>query len=773
VFKFLTKFIKNSSLSLMSLVFSGLIVFGGVYFYMAIHLPDVSQLKEMSKQIPLRIYTSDGKLIREFGEKKRSPTTIDKVPQQLRRAILDTEDQRFYEHRGVDFVGLVRAAKAFVSSGRRSQGASTITMQVARNFFLNRKKTFARKINEILLAFKINKTFTKEEVFELYLNKIYCGNRAYGVAAAAQVYYGKPLDELTLAQMAMIAGLPQAPSRDNPIVNPKAAKERRNHVLQRMLENKHVNLDEYNTAVSAPIVATYHEPQTQVWAPYVAEMARSEAFAKYGEAAYDSGIKVYTTIDSRLQNIANQSLRDGLLAYDQRHGYRGPERHLAPGSRVYWQHKLRNISTISDLQPAAVIKSNNTTITALLKDGKTIDISPDNFAWAHPQLTSGDIIRVYKIAADQWRLAQLPEIEGAIVALDPKNGALLALGGGFSFADSFFNRAIQADRQTGSSFKPFIYSAALEKGFTLASVINDAPIVLTDPQTKNLWRPQNDTRIFYGPTRLRTALKYSRNLVSIRLLQSIEIPYAINYLKNFGFKDYHELPPALSLALGSGTTTPLKMTVAYAAFANGGYKITPFFINSTVDANNKNIFQARPIIIPEEAELSNDLPLAPQIISPQNAYLITDVLKDVVKAGAARRAVSLKRNDLAGKSGTSNDQVDAWFSGFNSDLVTTVWVGFDQPQSTHEHGARAALPMWLQFMQEALVDKPEHSIKQPYGITTVRIDPLTGLLAAPEQENAIFELFIEETVPQNTASDPTLGEEAVEEGYDISSSPLF
>ena len=757
----------------MSLVFSGLIIFGGVYFYIAIRLPDISQLKEMGKQTPLRIYTSDNKLICEFGEKKRIPITLNHVPKQLMQAILDTEDQRFYEHRGVDFMGLLRATKAFIISGKKSQGASTITMQVARNFFLHRKKTFVRKLDEILLAFKIDATFSKEEILELYLNKIYYGNRAYGIAAASQVYYGKALDELILAQIAMLAGLPQAPSRDNPIANPAAARTRRNHVLQRMLENDHINLGAYNAAVSAPVAANYHELKTEVSAPYVAEMARHIIIAKYGDSAYDAGIKVYTTIDSRLQTIANKSLHDGILTYDQRHDYRGPEGHLAPGSRVYWRHKLRNIPVISDLQPAAIINANNRTITALLNNGKVIEISAENFAWAHPQLTSGDIIRVHKTSDQQWKLAQLPDIEGTIVALDPKNGAILALSGGFSYAESNFNRAIQADRQTGSSFKPFIYSAALEKGFTLASVINDAPIVLTDPHTKTIWRPQNDTQTFYGPTRLRTALIRSRNLVSIRLLQSIGIPYAIDYLKKFGFSEPHEMPPTLSLTLGSGTTTPLKMAVGYAMFANGGYKIVPFCINSIVDANNKNIFQAQPLTVPTTTELENNLSIAPRIITLQNAYLITDTLKDVVKNSAARKAIPLRRRDLAGKTGTTNDQIDAWCVGFNNDLVTAIWMGFDQPRSTYEHGVRAVFPMWIQFMQTALANQPEHSLKQPEGITTVRIDPKTGLLAAPEQKDAIFEIFTIDTVPKNTSTSSSTATEDSFDLEDATENPLF
>lgn len=740
----------------MSLVFSGLIVFGGVYFYMIIRLPDVNQLKKMSKQIPLRIYTSDGKFVSEFGEKKRIPITLNQVPAQLMHAVLDTEDQRFYEHRGVDFLGLLRAAKAFITSGKKSQGASTITMQVVRDCFLNRQKTFARKLNEILLAFKIEDNFSKEEILELYLNQIYFGNRAYGIAAAAQVYYGKQLNELSLAQIAMIAGLPQAPSRVNPIINPMAARERRNHVLQRMLERGHINLMEYNAAISAPIAASYHELQTEILAPYVAEMVRNYIVAQYGDAAYASGMKIYTSINARLQTLANQALHDGILAYDQRHGYRGPEGHLAPESHAYWRHKLRSIPIFSDLLPAAVISITPQAIKALLSNGTTIAINADNFAWARPQLTSGDIIRVYKTAHNQWRLAQLPEVAGAIIALDPKNGAILALSGGFSYADSSYNRAIQAERQPGSSFKPFIFSAALEKGFTLASVINDAPFVLVDPHTKIEWRPQNDSKIFYGPTRLREALERSRNLASIRLLQSIGIPYTVDYLKKFGFAGA-EVPPSLSLALGTGIITPLKMTEGYAVFANGGYKVSSFFINSIVDADNKVIFQT---------QSPNDSTSASRVITPQNAYIMTEALKGVITSGSGQGALAIKRNDLAGKTGTSNDTIDAWFLGFNSDLVATVWLGFDQPRSTHEHGAQAALPIWAQFMQNALANKPEHSMKQPESITTIRIDPTTGLLAEPEQQDAIFEIFTTATAPNSTAAEqPEISK--------INTAPLF
>lgn len=666
--KHLRKFIKNSSMTLMSLVFTGLIGFGCIYFYMVINLPDVNQLKDIHLQVPLRVYSADDKLIGEFGEKKRIPVTFDQVPPKLVQAILDTEDQRYYEHNGVDFIGLVRAGKAVLASGRLSQGASTITMQVARNYFFSPEKTFTRKINEILLALKIDSEFSKKEILELYLNKIYVGQRAYGVAAAAQIYYGKNLSQLTISEMAMIAGLPQAPSRDNPVVNPKGAIERRNHVLLRMYENGHLTKAEYKTALAAGVNDVVSSGiQSELEAPYLAEMVRNTLYKQLGDKIYDDGYKVYTTIDSHLQTSANKSLRDGLIKYDLRHGGKGAS----------------------------------------------------------------------------------PKVEGALVALNTKNGAILALTGGFSYARSNFNRAIQSGRQSGSAFKPFIYSAALEKGYTLASMINDAPIALEIPGTGTIWKPQNDTQNFLGLMSLRKALILSQNLVSIRLLQAIGVPYAVEYVKRFGF-DGDEVPATPSLALGTTAISPLKLAAGYAAFANGGYKIIPYFVERIEDRDSKILFQAKPPIVPNIE--TSDPAYAPRILTPQNAYLITNALKGVIyQGGTGKKALSLNRSDLAGKTGTTNTTKDAWFCGYNNDLVATVWVGYDQPQSLHEHAAASALPIWIDFMNDALLGKPEHSLPEPTGITTARIDPLTGKLARPNQKNAIFETFSNDTVPTEVA----------------------
>jgi|WetSurMetagenome_2_1015567.scaffolds.fasta_scaffold38741_2 penicillin-binding protein 1A len=755
---FLQRILKSSSLSLMSLVFSGLIILGGIYFYMALRLPDVMQLKEKAIQNPLKIFTVNGKLIGEFGEKKRIPVTLNQIPKQLIEAILDTEDQRYYEHKGVDFFSLLRAARVVMSSGKKSQGASTITMQVARNFFLNREKTYTRKLNEILLALKIDNTFSKEEILELYLNNIYLGQRAYGVAAAAQIYYGKSLNELTLPQIATLAGLPQAPSRENPIVNPNAAKERRNHVLERMLNNNHIDIAMYNSAVASPITTSYHETITEVQAPYVAEMVRQALVAQFGEAIYESGAKVYTTIDSRLQDITNQSLRNGILSYDKRHGYRGSEGHISLSSNKSWIKQLRNIETVNGLYPAAIVKVNEHQIEALLGTGITITISTEGFDWIGEAptniLSKGSIIRVQLNAQNIWELTQLPKIEGALVALNPNDGAILALSGGFAYGKSNFNRVMQAERQAGSAFKPFIYSAAFAKGYTLASVINDAPVVLMDPATNNLWRPQNDSEQFYGPTRLRIGLIESRNVVSIRLLQAIGIPYTVDYLTKFGFAA-NRLPATPSLALGTANVTPLNMATGFAVFANGGYKVEPYFLSKITDpSGNKILFQATPAVAADKVpdNVAKNTPLAPHIITAQNSYLMTNVLQDVIMRGTGKIASALNRKDLAGKTGTTNDLVDGWFCGYNSDLVAVTWVGFDQPQTLYEHGAQTALPIWTDFIGKALAGKPEHTMAVPPGITTTRIDPYSGFLATPEQRDAIFEIFTNETVPTTYAS---------------------
>lgn len=723
-----------------------------------------------------------------FGIKFNKPPVIGidissstvKVPPLLIDAILATEDQRYYEHPGVDPIGLMRAAIQLIVTGTKSQGGSTITMQVARNFFLSPKKTFTRKFREILLALKIDSEFSKQKVLELYLNKIYLGNRAYGVSAAAHVYYGKKLSDLTLPQMAMIAGLPKAPSALNPLANPVAARDRRDHVLWRMHDKHFISTAEYEAARHTPLTASYHDEPISVYAPYVAEMVRDAMVEHYGKkAAYDDGFNVYTTVSSKDQMDANNALQDTLIAYDKRHGYRGPTANWgsinSPDTLQTWAKKLALLPTIGPLQPAVVTKVKSKSAQALLGSGEIITIPWQGIVWAKREiknlawgavpktasnvLKQGDLIHVQQLKNDNWTLAQVPQVQGALVALNPKNGAILAMVGGFDFDQSNFNRVIQAERQPGSSFKPFVYAAALAKGYTLATLINDAPVVVNDPSEEMLWRPQNDTRRFYGPTRVRVGLMQSRNLVSIRLLQDIGPDYAADYTARFGF-DPEKLPHTLSLALGSALVTPLEMATGYAVFANGGYKVSPYLIDHITDSERKVIYQAEPKLACEDCVNLNDsqdhYPIAPevqakQVISPQIAYLMTSAMQSVIKHGTGRAALVLKRSDLAGKTGSTNDLKDAWFSGFNSDIVTTAWVGFDQPKSLHEYGAQVALPMWIDFMKHALKGKPENSMTEPPDIITAKIDPKSGLLAYPGERNAIFEIFRKQYAPTQIA----------------------
>lgn len=749
------------SLSLMALMVSCLL-----YIYLESQLPNVSQLENVQYKVPLRIYTADKKLIAEYGAQRRFPIAYHQVPPLLVHAILSTEDQRFFNHLGVDVLGLARAGLQLIKTGRKDQGGSTITMQVARNFFLSRKKTFLRKFNEILLAIKIDSELSKEKILELYLNKIYLGNRAYGVAAAAKVYYGKKLTELTLAQIAMIAGLPQAPSSQNPIANPTAAIKRRNHVLSRMLEQGIINQHDYQQAVTAPITASYHGRTTEVNAPYVAEMIRISLYKHFGKKAYTKGYRVYTTIDSRLQQAATKALEKQLLNYDERHGYRGPAgkvKHADITTALrHIEDELKKYPTIEDLLPAIVTHVEDHAIKVALPQNVTHTISWSGLRWAKKQyedgrlgpspktasdiVTQGDIVYI-RSSGKHWSLSQIPEVEASLVSLAPYDGSIRALIGGFNFNTSNFNRATQAKRQPGSSFKPFIYAAALNHGFSLASIINDAPIVLDDPSQQHLWRPHNDSRRFYGPTRLRIGLIRSRNLVSIRLLNAIGIGNAINFLQRMGFEK-EDLPHSLSLALGSLSVTPLQLASAYAIFANGGFKIEPHLINKITDPKGHTILKALPTV----ACLSNQcssIPTnqhAPQVLSHQVAYLITSALKDVIQHGTGRKAKVLNRLDLAGKTGTTNNQRDAWFAGFNGDNVTVTWMGYDEPKSLKEYAASTALPMWIDYMKIALAGKEEKTLAMPSNLISVRIDPSTGLRTNNTQ-TSIFEIFRQENVP--------------------------
>ncbi len=724
--------------------------------YLNASLPNVEELTQTQLQVPLSVYSKDGKLMSQFGEYRRSPVKLDQVPQGLIDAVLATEDHRFYQHTGVDLIGLFRAAHhMLIAGGGKGQGGSTITMQVARNFYLTPEKTFIRKFNEILLALKIEREFTKDQILELYLNKIYLGNRAYGVVAAAQVYYGKTLDQLTLPEMAMIAGLPQAPSRLNPITNPKGAKARRKHVLDRMFEYGFIDQKDYESAINAPLTESYHGPRVEVEAPYAAEMVRQLLYAQLGDKIYTDGLKAYTTIDSREQAAANIALENGLLAYDKRHGYRGP---IETNGNL---ELLKDTPNTGPLIPALVTKTTSDSATVMLADEQTLTIPWSGLSWARKDLGQGRLGAYPKVVNDifkkdaiiyilknneddTYRLAQIPQVQGALVAMDPNNGAIQALVGGFSFYANNFNAASQAKRQPGSSFKPFIYSAALENGFNAGSIINDSPIVIADTPN-SLWRPQNDNERFYGPTTLRMGLARSRNLVSIRLLDSMGIDTAIDYAARFGF-DPSTMPKGLSLALGTLETTPLEMTAAFSVFANGGYKVTPYLFDYLTNENDVIMIRNHttlactvcdPILLNEQ----NASP-APQVITSANAYIMTDILKDVIKKGTGRRALVLEREDLAGKTGSTNDHRDAWFVGFNHDLVASVWFGYERNRDLGkgEYAAQTALPVWINFMREALQDKPESSLKQPDDVIFVRTNSST------------FELFTKETIPSASNS---------------------
>src|SRR5579885_419885 len=740
------------------------ILVASVLYYMEFELPDIDALNTVQLQVPLQIFTHDGKLIATFGEKRRIPIPYDQIPKPLIQAFLATEDQRYFQHSGVDIQGLGRAAVQLLLTGRKLQGGSTITMQVARSFYLTRNKTFGRKLREILLAIKIEHKLTKEKILELYLNKVFFGNRAYGVGAAAEIYYGKHLNELSIDQYAVIAGLPKAPSTLNPLANPQAPIKRRDHVLSRMREQGYINEATFNKAVNAPLNASYHDIQTEVKAPYVAELVREQLEQVYGDSIYTDGFKVYTTIDSSLQNAANRSVRDNLLAYDQRHGYRGPLENLGDPSldnMSKWEEILRKKPVVNGLEPAAVVEMTKQTITVLRSNGNLTVIPWNGLSWARKQINAynlcskprradqilklGDVVLI-NATQQGYQLAQMPKAEAGLVALNPQNGSILAMTGGFDYQNSKFNRITSAQRQPGSSFKPFVYSAALEKGYTLATVINDAPIVIENTTDNSLWRPQNDTHKFYGPTRLRTAIIESRNLVSIRLLAMMGLPYTVDYLRHFGFVP-SQLPPGLSLALGTAMVTPLQMAQAYAVFANGGLKVAPYVIDTIQNSQDEVIYQAKPLVACNN-NCTKDMAAAPRVITAENAFLITSALHDVIQRGTAKLAKNLGRNDLAGKTGTTQNQVDAWFAGYNPDIVTVTWVGFDQPQSLHEYGAVAALPMWMQFIQYALKGKPENIPPQPPGILSIPIDPMTGKRTSVNNPGAIMEYFMEPYLPE-------------------------
>ncbi len=720
------------------------------------NLPALDSLTDYRPKIPLRIYSNDGALLAEFGEERRAFMPIEKVPRLMQQAIIAAEDERFYEHGGVDTLGVLRAAGANILSGGASQGASTITMQVARNFFLTRERTLTRKFSEALLAIKIEHNLPKNKILELYINQIYLGQRAYGFEAAARTYFGKSLNGLSVAEIAMLAGLPKGPSLYNPVVNPMRATARQHYVLGRMKKLNFIDEQAYQKALKEKLVVRRERRVVDVPADYAAEMVRLTLVQQYGEdKLYNSGYKVVTTIRRSHQEAANLALWRGIVDYDERHGYRGPEKTLRlppPGDArdEFIRDTLRGIDSINGLVPAVVIAASQKALTAMLPEGKRAEVTGTSLklaaAWLDPKAKSGKriypgaIVRLRQNKDGSWRISQLPQIEAALVAVDPNSGAITALVGGFDYSRNKFNHVTQAWRQPGSSFKPFIYSAALEKGYTPASIIEDAPLSLTAEEAGGTpWEPQNYDGTFSGPVRMRTALTKSLNLVSIRILEGIGPQYARDYVQRFGF-DPSRHPPYLTMALGAGSVTPLQLASAYSVFANTGYRVTPYLIDKVYDGSGKLLMESRPQTVTGGAA---------RVLDPRNAFLMTSMMQDVARRGTAARVSQLGRSDLAGKTGTTNDQRDGWFAGFSPDLVAVSWIGFDQPKSLGpgETGAAAALPIWIDFMARALAKTPQKPFVAPEGVVAATIDPESGELL-PEGSAGVTEYFYEENLPQ-------------------------
>ena len=766
----------------------------GLYLYLGPNLPEADTLRDVKLQTPMRVLSQDGLLIGQFGEQKRSPLKFEEIPEHFVDAMLAAEDDQFFEHGGVDMLGLARAITELIATGQKRSGGSTLTMQVARNYFLSLERTFLRKFNEILLAIEIEHALSKEEIFELYVNRVFLGHRAYGFEAAAQTYYGKSLSELNLAQQAMLAGIPKAPSRNNPLSNPEAGKNRRNWILGRMESLDLISAAERKSASAEPVTAAYHGLLVEVDADYVAEMVRQEMLTRFGNDAYNDGYVVHTTVDSKLQIAAKKSLIDGLKTYDSRHGWRGPEQRHPPleGEQtedlwLRWQAALDDMPIIAGLTPAIVTATDVDGADVLGKSGlvhrlhwlgdlaqvrrfRTENLTAAPSKSIEELLSTGDMIRILHDAeSGQWRLTQVPRAQAALVSLNPKDGAIKALVGGMGFELSKFNRATQARRQPGSNFKPFLYAAALESGITTATLINDAPVVLDNLSTDQIWRPENDSGKFYGPTRLREALTFSRNLVSIRVLQRLGVGRFVDYVEQLGF-DTEGMARNLTLALGTHAFTPLEVASGYTILANGGYRVEPYLIERIEDSKGQVVFQADPVVAyakPENSlSVDADAPLrmediliddtpahkqAAQVMDPRASFIVTSMLSDAIQRGTGRRARVLKRDDISGKTGTTNGPRDAWFSGYNQELVTTAWVGFDDYSllGRREFGGTAALPIWIGFMGEALsADAP--NVGMPEGIVRLRIDRASGRRVTGTPENSMLEYFLEEFLPSES-----------------------
>lgn len=840
----------------------GFISFGFLVIQSNASLPDAQSIKSVELKIPLRVYSAEGLLISEFGDERRKPVAVEDIPETLINAVLASEDDGFYDHRGIDISGLIRAAISNFRSGQTQQGASTITMQVARNFFLSREKTYTRKLKEVLLAIKLEQILSKDEILSLYLNKIFLGHRAYGFGAAAEVYYGRELSELTLAESAMLAGLPKAPSSFNPLRNPERAVVRRNYVLGRLRELDLVSEEDYEQAVAAPVTAEKHAKNTELDAPHIAEMVRAKLIEEFGEEAYWAGFNVHTTVLAPQQQKAETALRAGLQSYDRRHGFRGAVSKVdLPGTLLeseddqlsdeYYTEVLSEYPNSHEQVPALVLETEKETATVFTRAYGRLPLFLKDSRWARRHLTAdlrgerpesmaellsaGEIIYIQPIPDDpkeaekkadtvavagpenpdtteaedpplNWRLSQIPNVSGALISVEPRSGRILSLVGGYDFFLNKYNRAVQSIRQPGSNIKPFIYSASLNKGFTPASLISGAPIVMTDPTHGTVWRPENYSGKFFGPTRMREALAKSLNLVSIRLLRTVGIPYVRSYLERFGI-DMRRFSPTLTMALGAGGVTPLEMLRAYSTLANSGYQVEPYFIDYITDRHGEVIYEApQPVFCDEcyldylpqpeltleetqqdtvavdatvgeqasdeqqtasandavdktgdplagEANEANEseeperkiaqLYTAPRVMTRANNFLTVSMLKDVVRRGTARKALALNRHDLAGKTGTTNDYVDAWFSGFNSRVATTVWVGFDEPATLGkgEAGSVAALPIWIDYMSSAMTEVPQDSEELPAFMAEGLVDRVSGKPTDEEDPDAVVEYF--------------------------------
>jgi penicillin-binding protein 1A len=795
----------------------GVLGLGIVYWLVAPQLPDVQELRNVALQVPLGVYTSDGKLVAQFGETRRYPVKVQAIPLKLKQAFIAIEDARFYKHQGLDFKGISRAVWLLATTDdRRVPGGSTITQQVAKNFYLSSEYSYSRKLREMALALKMERELSKDEILELYLNKIFFGNRAYGVAAAAEFYFGKHIDQLTLAEAAALAATPKYPSSGNPIINPSRNKIRRDYVLQRMMELKFITPAEAAAAQAEPSHASPHEPPIEVDAPWLAEMVRAAMVERYGGEAETSGYKVYTTVRSGDQLAANKAVRDGLVEYDRRHGWRGAEAHLElSGSETPadLRSRMARFFTANTMQPAVVTGLAGGKAQLRLRNGDPIELDAPAWKWtgktAAALFKPGDVVRVTPGAEPgSFELAQLPRAEAALVSLQPEDGALRALVGGFSFGRSKFNRVTQAQRQPGSSFKPFLYSAAMERGYTPATIVLDAPVVFRD-RVGHVWQPQNDNGKFSGPMRMREALVQSRNLVSVRLLDAIGVDFARQYITHFGFK-LESLPANLSMSLGTASLTPMSIARGYTVFANGGFLVEPYFIGKVVDRNGVVIaathapracrlcpqrlateqraqvvvddfdFSAegpsasRPAVAPASADAAGPptVVLAPRSIDERTAFLARSLMLDVVTRGTATAAKVLERADIGGKTGSTNDHRDAWFSGFGGDLATTVWVGRDNFESLgyREYGGKAALPIWIGYMGAALKDVPLMDNTPPTGIVTVSVNRATGGLVPEGTPGALVDYFKQEDYDRIISSGynpQDMGEEQQAEAFDI------